>query len=118
MRVWTTSFLYSLLSIIRKRQFLVKSEERKVKSEKIRVQKETTTFLSKIVVSFWLLVLGLKCVQMFVMLLLAVPDFVCSHRTLTQNRPLRLVVLVVSSAGCTRTPIPCELRSVGKTHSN
>ncbi len=42
----TFSLLDSLLSILWKRQFLEKSE-------KIRAQKETTTFLSKIVVSFW-----------------------------------------------------------------
>ena len=38
------------------------------------------------------------------MLLLAVPDFVCSHKTLAQNRPLRLVVLAVSATGGAQTP--------------
>jgi len=40
----TFSLLYSHLSIVWKRQFF--SEERKEKSEKIIVQKETTTYLS------------------------------------------------------------------------
>ena len=54
-----------------------------------------------------------NCDIRFVMLLLAVPDFVCSQSTLTQNRPLHLVVLAVSSAGCAKPYTHKELLTTG-----
>ena len=59
--LWKQSYLFSsLFSFISYLETTIFSKKWREKSEKIKVQKETTTFISKIVVSFWLPVLGLN----------------------------------------------------------